>query len=134
MGYDAYSKVVFGVKVAKEDLTVEKKVRSCNHNTDLNANFCSVCGKPTYKVKKEMVIDYGYEPNEIGYFVSSPDSDEEGIVGMLLSQTGSQDTNYYDIPLPSKEMGKEIKEFLEANDFEVSDDDLRTYLYTEHSY
>lgn len=134
MGYSSYSRVVFGLKVSKDDLIVEEKVRSCNHNTDLNANFCSVCGQPVYEIEETMIVDEGYYPNKLGYFVSDSNRDEEGILGFVIVKTNDQDINYYAIPEPKEEMVKQLKDFLIAHDFQFEDKDLKSYLYTRHSY
>lgn len=134
MGYSAYSKVVFGLIVSKDDITVETNVRSCSHDTDLNANFCSVCGQAVYETEETMLVEYGYDPNQIAYFVSSHDSDEEGILGFVIAQTEDQDTSYHVIPQPSEKMISELKKFLNEHEIEFSDNELKSYLYTEHSY
>lgn len=134
MGYSAYSYAVFGLKVSKNDITKETQVRNCNHNVDLQAKFCSECGKPIYQIKKERIVDHGYSPNEIGYFVSDPGNDNTGILGFVLAKTDYNSTTYLKIPLPTLEMIEQLKEFLHEHSIEYNEEELNSYLYTYHSY
>lgn len=132
MGYDAYSYAVFGKQVSKSDLTVVTKVRGCSHKTDTNQKFCSECGKPVWKQEKEFIADEGYG-NKIGFFKSSADTDE-GVLGFKLVSTGSSDNDYYAIPAPKPSMAVEILEFFKKHNIACSEDELKSYLYTYHSY
>ena len=134
MSYQAYSQAVFGILVSKEDITIEKKERTCNHNTDVNANFCSVCGEPVYEIEEKMIIEYGDNDNSIGYFISSDNSDEEGVLGFLLAETDSDALGYYAIPKPSQENIKKLKVFLKEHGFKFKNSDLQTIFFTCHSY
>lgn len=135
MSYQAYSKVVFGLEVSKETVFIENKQRGCCHDVDLTAKFCSECGKPMNKIVKEQIINYGSsDQNKLGYFISSYDSDETGILGFILAQTKDQDLNYYVIPQPKEEMVNKLKEFLMQYNIRYNDNELKSYLYTYHSY
>lgn len=134
MGYDAYSYAVFGKEMHKSDLTVVTKKRSCVHDTNLNSKFCSECGKPVWVENKEFIADYG-DGNKIGFFVSDHGQDNpEGILGFKLANARSSDTRMYEIPEPTTDMIQGIMDFFKLHNIEFDDKDLKSYLYTYHSY
>lgn len=134
MGYSASSYVVFGKKIKNTDIIEERKVRSCNHNTDLTKPFCAECGKPLYKIETLTLADEGYEYNKIGYFTSSYDSRETGILGFKLASTRNQDTEYNEILEPDQKMKDELIEFFTLNNIAFKEEDFKSYVYTYHSY
>lgn len=134
MGYSAYSNAVFGLLVNKSQLTVQNQKRSCDHDTDLEGNFCSVCGEPVYIIEEEVIIDENSYRNTIDYFVSSADSDKKGILGIRIAETDDQDTNYYPIAVPNEKLVNQLKDFLNKHNIAFADKDLKVYMYTYHSY
>lgn len=129
MGYSAHAQVVFGLMVKKEAITVEEHVRSCEHDTDLNGNFCSVCGKPVYQTEETMLVEYGYSPNKIAYFVRSSNNDEKGILGFVLAQGSDYDPQYHTVPTPSEKLVKALKDFLIKHNIPFQENNFKTYLY-----
>lgn len=130
MGYDASSKIVYGLKINEKNVNKEKQVRSCKHKVDSNAKYCSECGKPIYKTE-QVELDY---PDNIEFYLSDYSSNDVGILGFIVVGTKTQDTNYYEVPQPNQNKIKELKEFLIENSIKFKDEDLKSYLYTYHSY
>lgn len=123
MGYAAYSYVVFGKKIEPKDIIEERKVRSC-----------AECGKPVYKIETLTLADEGYQYNKIGYFTSSYDTRETGVLGFKLAGTGNQDTDYHEILAPTQEMKDELIDFFNLNNIPFKQSDFKSYVYTYHSY
>ena len=132
MGYDAYSYAVFGKQVSKRDLTVVTKVRGCLHNTDTTQKFCSECGNPVWTQEEAFIADEGYG-KKIGFFKSSADTDD-GVLGFKLVSTQSSDYDYHPIPVPTPGMAVEILDFFKKHGIACYEDELKSYLYTYHSY
>ena len=103
MGYDAYHKVAVGFIFDESDIKNEKRVRSCNHDTDLSKKFCAECGKPVFTKKDDNIfeeedtfplkvkgqtfkIQVGrfnmYDKYIIGIMTSTKDTQSESAVGM----------------------------------------------------
>lgn len=133
MSYSPTSNLVFGIFIDKCDLEIVTKVRGCNHSCDLNAKFCSTCGKPVYKEEKTMIAEGGsfYDLDTVGFFTSSCYS-TDGILGIPLRKTEDQDTGYYVVPKPTEQDIAIVKKFLLEHDFDFEDDDLETFFYTYH--
>jgi hypothetical protein len=56
MSYTIFHTVAIGYTISQEKNIIEKEVRTCNHDTDISKNFCSVCGEHIYETVEELIL------------------------------------------------------------------------------
>ena len=85
MGWHPWGHAVIGIKVKRSQLLVQDKVRACDHPamklaaTGEPANFCPVCGKPTFVDGMVWAEGYNTDKKTIGGFdviVVDPDGSD----------------------------------------------------------
>jgi hypothetical protein len=134
MGVSAWSYVVHGIPVKRSQIQIKKNVRNCTHETNLEAPFCSQCGKPVWKEQTEIVENL--ESNEhkgLSYFANSiysyrEDPDDVFILGFCVSYTSS-----YNCPVDKKiapvndEMKQDLQDFCARNNIEFNSNRVGLY-------
>lgn len=139
MGYDAYSHVVYGVTVNKKDLETVENIRGCNHSIDENNKFCPECGSPVWKQRTISLLDDIKEEakGKLSYFTESGDAYNDPnynfIIGFQLATT-EYNKNRVVVSQPTEQMRKEILDFIKKNKLKLTEDDIKTFVYTYHSY
>lgn len=134
MGYDAYSYAVFGVKVPRSVVKQPVKVRACKHDIQDGMKFCPECGKPAYKEEIQDILD-SMESNKLSYFYSDYEGKGDVVIGFCVGKTG-YDTNTEPVECnpPTPGMAVEILEFFKLHNISYTEQHIKMYVMTYHSY
>jgi len=112
MGYDAHATAVVGVRLERDQLYKNVRVRGCEHPIsapdDAEAEgdcgsrtcclpektFCGQCGKPTWETERVPIEGYDEDDNlgELNVVVSNPDPDHDkwAYVGLRVAVAGQR--------------------------------------------
>lgn len=130
MGYSASSYVIFGKKTSVKALTINTKVRGCNHKIDEGQKFCSECGKPVWVQKETFIADEELDL-KVRFFAPTYENDD-GVLGFRINNP--RDNDIEELSSPSPEMVQDILNFYKENGIACREKDLKTYVFTYHSY
>jgi hypothetical protein len=139
MGYSAYSHAIYGITVNRSKLEKTERTRGCDHDTDTTKNFCSECGEPVWVEETCSVLDTieDSRKGKLSYFTESGDHSRnpnyEYMIGFELAST-NYDKNRVEMDQPTEKMKQEILKFIKDNKLNLTEKDIKIFIYTYHSY
>lgn len=134
MGYNATSYAVFGIKTARKNMKQLVNVRTCSHNVSEGMKFCPECGEPVYTQEKHDILD-SMEEKGLSYFYSNYEGNGDIVLGFCVGKTSySDNTKPIACKPPSPDMAVEILDFCKAHNLPYTEQNLKMYVMTHHSY
>ena len=134
MSYQAYSHLIFGIKTPRSTVNQSDAIRGCNHPITPSMKFCPECGASAYIQKQSRILE-SFEYNKLSYFFSDHEGDDDIVIGFSLGKT---DYDTMSTPVacknPTPEMTEKILEFIKENNLNYSEQNIKMYVMTYHSY
>ncbi len=129
------SYVIFGKLLTSDEVDIDKKQRSCNHQVS-DASFCDKCGKPMWVEKRVTIFSELLVPiksmslssKELSYFYNNFDERSKVrnvVVGFCLNH--SELGNFKEVSKPTVGMIEDIRRFCEKTYLDFKEDDVKMY-------
>lgn len=137
MGLDVYAKVVFGKIVDRNSIIQTQKIRTCSHQTNKNNKFCPECGQPMWTEKQSIMLDCN-EKDQLSYFYTDYENQEQVVVGFILGETSSHRNNnlqpFFKVENVTAQMKQELIDFFAQQETTLNEDDFEIYVFNYFSY
>jgi len=109
-----YGQAVIGVRIDPKKLMTIKRIRACDCVSAPTGNFCSNCGKKSFKEEECPIESFSDGENVLDYEVVFGTDREEAVIAFVCAEEtdNNKSNNFKQIPENIKEIKEQMRDTL----------------------